>query len=146
MYNHAHGGYYDPNSFISINYLGLVHYRKSSDLPPAVCEAAPKAERGGRKSFETVFNPLRGFAHSTVTALLSTLASESKGVTISLEASMTLRATPGHENMPTYFRSKIDSARRLNVAGIRSCKMPDTGSPLQRLRHTQPRSRDRQHP
>jgi|GEM_PF-6429933 len=55
---------------------------------------------GGRKSFETVFSPLRGSAHSTVTALPSTLALESKGMAISLEK-MTM---PGFPN--SAFRHK----------------------------------------
>ena len=32
MYHHPHGGYYDTDSFISINYLGLVHYPKIIEL------------------------------------------------------------------------------------------------------------------
>ena len=45
---------------------------------------------GRTQSFETVFSPLRGSAHS---------AAESKGMAISLEASMTLRLTHEHENV-----------------------------------------------
>jgi len=46
-----------------------------------------RGERGGCKSFLTVFNLLRGFAHSAATALPSTLALEYKGMAISLEQS-----------------------------------------------------------
>nr|AAU82445.1 hypothetical protein GZ17F1_16 [uncultured archaeon GZfos17F1] len=66
------------------------------------------------QSFDTVFNPLP-----------TTLALESKCMTSSLEASMTLRVTHEHANMPPIFRA-IDSVRRLNTVRIRSCKILDT--------------------
>jgi len=50
------------------------------------------------QSFETVFNSLRGSAHSAV---------ESKGMAISLKASMTAQVAHEPENVPHSFGAKI---------------------------------------
>jgi len=58
------------------------------------------------QSFETVFNPMRGSTYFAVTALPSTLALESMGMAISLEAFMILRVAHERENVPHIFGAK----------------------------------------